>query len=380
MKKLILGFFAVVSLVGVAAHGFEFAAGDMVSVSGGKADYYVAWSSVSLANPIEGDLWAASNMMTLDKTISNDAVIVGNIVAINAPIGDDLKVAASQVTLNANVAGDVFIFGSNVVIGKDVVIGWDVIIWGANVIINGTIKGNARVYGANVTVAGTIGKDARRYAEKTEIVSGAKIVGNLTYTSKEQNPALEAIAGSATYKVDEMGKQRDEKKQFLTNNKEGILATIIAAVLAFKFISLSLVSLLLWFAFRPWYGRAAQIVKSQPWASFGVGAATLLFLPLVALVLLFTGVLSALGGLLLAGWIFMLLFIEVALVLVVTGWLRNRYNKRNLVWKEVLWIIVLAFACSLISGVDTLFGIFAIGALTILKWEMWNKLKTYIWS
>lgn len=189
---------------------------------------------------------------------------------------------------------------------------------------------------------------------------------------------MEAIAGSATYKVDEMGKQRDEKKQFFMDNKEDILTTVIGAVLAFKFISLSLISLLLWFVFRPWYGRAAQIVKSQPWASFGVGAATLLFLPLVALVLLFTGVLSALGGVLLAGWIFMLLFIEVALVLVVTGWLRNRYNKRNLVRKEVVWIILLAFACSLISGLDTLLGIFAIGAMTILKREVRAKIKTYI--
>ena len=39
MKKLILGLFAMASLVGVAAHGFEFAAGDIVAVSGGKADY-----------------------------------------------------------------------------------------------------------------------------------------------------------------------------------------------------------------------------------------------------------------------------------------------------------------------------------------------------
>ncbi len=198
----------------------------------------------------------------------------------------------------------------------------------------------------------------------------------MTYTSKDPNPALEAIAGTATYRADKMAQQWDQNKQYLNEHKGGILAAIIGALVAFKFLSLALISLLLWFIGKPWYARAAAIVKTQPWNALGIGFAVLIGMPILAVILLFTGLLSVIGGLVFALWIFMLLFMEVALVLVATAWLRMAYNKTGAIRKDVLWIIILSLICSLITGVDTLLAVFAIGALTIMKARLWERLKS----
>ena len=375
MKKLLLTL-SILWFASFAGFAADIKAGQFVDVVGGKNDFYAAGSTVSLSSAVEWDLRSASNSIMIDKSISQDLNLAGNMISINASVGDDLKIAGNQVTLNSSVNWDVIVFANTIVIWKDVIIWGDLIAGGANIIMQGSIKGNAKLYAWNLQLGWTIANNANIRSNSISLGSWAKIAGMLDYTSKEKNPSLEAIASGAVFHEDVLGNKRDQNKQYLQENKKWIIAWIIWAIITFKFLSLLATSLILWFLFKHRYGRAAEVVKAEPWKSFWIGVATLIGLPIVWALLLSTWVLAAFGWLLLAAWVFTLLFIEVALILVIMGRLHQTYNKNNKIRKDLLRLVLLSLVCALISGIDAFFGIFAIWALFMLKKDSRNKIMS----
>lgn len=376
MKKIISLLFISLFTLSVFSFAAEIKGGENVTVEWGKNDVYVGATNIVIANPIEGDLRAASNAITLDKTVSQDVNVGGNTVNINADIGDDLKVAWNQIIINSSIKGDVIVFGNTVLIWKDVVIGWDLIVASSSAIVGWTVEWKVRIYAQTITLSAQFKKDADLRYGSIELMSGAKIGGVVNYTTKAQNPALEAIATSGVFQVDMLGNKWDEGKEFMQENKKGVVAWLIAGFATFKFLSLLLISLILWFACKPWLARAAMIAKTRIRESLWIWLLTMICLPIVGLILLFTGILSIVGWLLLAAWFFIFMLIEVQLILVATAWLRNFYNKTGATRKDILWIVILSIVCTLISGIDGFLGLFALGALILLKVEIWNKLKT----
>lgn len=375
MKKTLSTLLLLLFLIGSQWFAATILSNDIANIPWGKADFYVAGSTISIASPIDWDLRSAGNSMMIDKQISQDAVLASNMVSINAAVGDDLKIAANQVSINASVGGDLIVFANSVIIWKDVVIWWDLIVWSAKLVLHGKVNGDAKLYVWSIELDWSI--NGHTTIRSNDIIVATWVtLWSLDYTSKVRNPSLEATTSGAQFHVDTIWNKRDQDKQYLQENKKWIIAWIIWAVITFKFLSLLVTTLILWFVFKHRYGRAAEVVKAQPWKSFWIGLATLVGLPIAWMLLMFTWLLAAFGGLIIALWIFTLIFAEVALILVATWRLHQSLNPTNKAWKDVLFIVILSLLCAFITGIDSFFSIFAIGALILLKKDSLAKVMS----
>jgi hypothetical protein len=312
MKKLLLAFVSCFLFLASFSFAAEFIAGETVSVPGGKNDFYAGWTTVTITDAIDGDLRLATSVATIDKSVSQDVMVGGNIVLVNAPIGDDLRAGGNQVTVNASVKWDLIIFANTIIIWKDVVIGWDVSLFGEKIILEGTVNGKAKLYGGHITLNGMIGKEVDLRGDRVSVGSGAKIGWMLNYALSAQDPELEKIASGAVFDAKYSSNGEGKEEGFMKDG--GIFAGIIAALIAFKFLSLLLVSLIAWVIFKRWYVRAGELVMARPWESLGLGVMQVVLLPIIALILGLTGVLAVVGWLAFAVWLFLLLFWKLRLL------------------------------------------------------------------
>ena len=115
----------------------------------------------------------------------------------------------------------------------------------------------------------------------------------LNYALSAQDPELEKIASGAVFDAKYSSNGEGKEEGFMKDG--GIFAGIIAALIAFKFLSLLLVSLIAWVIFKRWYVRAGELVMARPWESLGLGVMQVVLLPIIALILGLTGVLAVVG-------------------------------------------------------------------------------------
>jgi hypothetical protein len=150
---------------------------------------------------------------------------------------------------------------------------------GGEVAVEGKIAKDLKIYAGKVTIQGEIEGDTRVMAQEIEMLPGASIKGNLTYTSRNEikmDPSAHVL-GKITREPTPKA-WREERRwgpKLFALRVIGLLGLIAAG---------ALVMLLF-----PGFALAAQSnVGSAPWKSLGLGTAIVFAGPPVVLVLLIT--------------------------------------------------------------------------------------------
>lgn len=184
----------------VVAKSFAQAAEDLSSIPAdtvvdGAA--FVAGDTVSVDGTVKGDLFCAGNTVTVNGTVEGDVLCAGNTVTIAGTVSGDVRVAGNTVTLKGAVKGSVSAAGSSLVADSSLTIGSDLTAGASSVSLAGTVGRDVRVGASNVQVSGTVGRHVDGAIETLSIASGAKIGGDLTYTSERDGSiAAGTVAGS----------------------------------------------------------------------------------------------------------------------------------------------------------------------------------------
>lgn len=156
-------------------------------------------------------------------------------------------------------------------------------IGGDHVIFNGHVKGKADIFAENFDMDGIIDKDASIQIQNTEnihIGPNAKILGKLTYKSKERIPALEKIAAG--------GVDYQEKTEFVPQQNSKTDHGFIGAYLFYQLIFLIVVGSLILCFFRGFVSQTANLIRVTPGKSFLYGILYFLLFPVVLLLLFIT--------------------------------------------------------------------------------------------
>ena len=240
-----------------------FQAGDKVSIED-KLDgtAFIAGNEIKVNNKIDGIGFVAGNKLNFN---ANQEYVIGagNEIIVEKDIEKDLFLAANDIKVNGNVLRDTYLAANTIT-------------------INGNLNRNSYIYASEVTLKGTFNGNVTVYATNINI-EGAKITGTLKYNKDAVIDGLDNTIKTKTYNA--------------TTNKVTFKEYIYAIVS--KYVHITMLAIVLVFVceklFKKSLKQTEDLTTKKTAILCGNGFLILIGVPMVALMLLMTGIFSSVG-------------------------------------------------------------------------------------
>jgi cytoskeletal protein CcmA (bactofilin family) len=248
---------------------------------------YTAGGQVRPARPVPGDYVAAGGRIVIDQRIGGDAMLVGGSIDVRAPIGDDLRAAGGDVNVDGTVGGELFAAGANITLARGAVIARSARIHGANISVEGRIEGGLKGSADKVTINGEVRGDVDVAAEQVELGPAAKIGGALRYSSAAELKRAEGATVGGAVTRDESrrsnpGRHDDERRMHGERRVGGWVGGLLS------YLGLLACGALLLLVAPVFSSEAPDRIRAMPWVSLGIGFATVIAAPVLAVLLFVT--------------------------------------------------------------------------------------------
>jgi len=276
-------------------------------------DLYAAGGRVDVLAGVNGDAVVAGGHVTIDGPVAGDVIAAGGSVSLRGAVGDDARLAGGEVIINADIGDGAVVAGGNLTLAPAARVGGDLMFGGGRIELAGQVQGDARLAGNEIAIDGQVGGNVELTGEKIRIGPNARIRGTLTYRSMK--PAvidpLAQIDGAVT------------RLPLPVHERPDAVGVAVAAGLGW--LGLGVTGIVLFLLLPRQALGVAAVMAAEPWKVLGLGLAMFAATPLVAILLLGTG----LGALL--AW--MLLMVYALLLL--TGFLNGVLFLARLVLNRV---------------------------------------------
>ena len=301
--------------------------GDTVSVEADQileSDFYGAGGTVSISGSAEHDVYVTGGSVTINAPVDEDLVIIGGTVQIHGPVGDDLRIIGGEVTLAEEVGGDVVVLGGTLNILSTARIEGDILFFSGEVEISGNVKGGVAGMADIIRIDAGVGGDVKVTARQSLAFGDrSEILGNVTYRSENEI----ARAQGAVIVGDIVKESIDISKN------AGQYALLPVLVLLFAALSAYLL-------FKSRLQKVIEVTKVSYGVNGLIGLAVLLAVPAVGALL----IISILG--LIPGIVILITYI----VLLILTWVISGIVLGSLVLKSI-WKSEKSGILSVIVGV-----------------------------
>ncbi len=253
-------------LVAVASGGDS---GSIVERGQINDDYYAAGGVVDIDAVIDGDVVAAGGELFIGHQISGDLIAAGGRLKIRGRIDDDVRISGGELDIDASIGDDLAAAGGSVRLSPASRVGGDAWVTGGEIEIGGSIDGDLRLFGGEIRLSGSVAGDVEIEGGEIELLDGAVIGGDLNYTSPQQAAIADdvTIEGQVSY---EQGEPQYADRGF------GL----------FFSITLVVASILFYLLFPHYTIASVGRMRSDPFASLGLGFIFVVATPIVAMVLM----------------------------------------------------------------------------------------------
>lgn len=335
--------------------------------TGGDRNIYTAGGQVRPAGPVPGDFAGAGARVIVDQPVGGDASVAGASVDVRAPVGDDVRAVGGDVSIESTVGGELFATGGNITLTRGAGIARAASLYGSNIRMEGRIDGDLKASGQKVTINGAVGGNVRVTAEQLELGPAARIAGDLSYASgTELRRSGGAVVGGSITRERRDGAGPEGggpggQRQWEHSIRGPAWLAGLAAYLALLACAAVFLLVLPGFA-----AQAPERIRASPWLALAIGFATLVAVPMLAVLLFVTllgiplglAVLALYPVLLLAGFVVGVLFIarEIPPAL---------RQARPLLFPRVMAYFALALLLVLLLGSLPLVGGLVIGAVSV---------------
>ena len=316
--------------------------------------------------------------VAVEGHVDGDLIIAGGTVTVNGTVAGDLQVAAGTLQMNGEVRGSARVVGGEIILrgpnGEDLVaaggridltsqgrVGRDVVVGAGELRTAGPVGRDLIVSGGEAVLSSPVGRGVRADVRRLRLEDGAQVAGDLVYASWDPAElAPGAIVGG-----------RVEPRSSEWQTRPDTLAPVYGWIRAF--IGLVALGLLLVLLFPSFSDRTVATLRASPWASLGVGAATVIGVPIAAIVIFMI-------GLIVGGWWLGLIVLSLYLIAVVSSfpiagvflgrWLIERFGKRR---AGAIGALLLGVTVLLLAGILPVLGalvllaamLFGTGALVL---------------
>ena len=296
--------FLAIFAPGGAAHATQALVKDSGAVIIDTDDNLVlAGGRVSPGKPVPDNFVGVGGRVVIDQPIGGNAVAAGGTVDLRAPVAGKALLAGGTVNVDAAVTENLKAAAGEIRLSKASVIGGGARLMAGDITVDGTVNGDLRAEGEMVTINGDVHGDVRALADTVVLGPAAKIDGRLSYVSVLKRADGATVAG-AVQRLDESTLTRDEVRRGIASGVSTgarIFGTIVSylALLACGAIFL---------AAAPIFSvEAPDRLKSSPGRSIGVGLATIVGTPILAVLFMITLIGIPVGIMLIALYPFALL-------------------------------------------------------------------------
>ena len=238
--------------------------------------------SVDQKGKYESSRFAAGNIVNNKAEIDGLSFAAGNEVTLEGKVSYGFY-AGNIVTVKELVEKDAFIAGNSIRIEEDAILSRDVYIAGNTVTVKSNIKRDLRAGGSTIDLRGiTIDGNADLAFEKILLDEGTEIKGKLSYPSNADIKGLDdaKIGKIKKYDVDTADTDvtvKDKIVSFII----GVFASIITGLVLFLIIPNTKIKL-----------DNLELNLVDVFKNIGIGLLVLIVTPIVALIGLFTGILT----------------------------------------------------------------------------------------
>lgn len=332
-----------------------------VSTNETYRNLYSAGANVIVNGKVEGDLFSAGGMVNVIGEVEEDVNLAGGTLSLSGVFGGDARLVGGNISITSPISGDLLIAGGNISITEKSVIGGDVVIAGGNVVIEGNVNGSLKMVGGNIYINSVISGPVNIH------LSGKKKnEGNLTFGPKAVVMSEIQYKGFKEAVIKDGAKISDIKfTSSSVKHKQNLIIGIISLALVIKFLA--------WF-FAGWLlvkirkNSLTNLVSStleKALENLGMGFLSLIAIPVISLVLLFSLVGYYISGILFLSYLLLLMYAGLlSLVLVgvkIEFWIFKHQNP-NLTWKTAIYGSLGLVILKLIPffGMIIFFGIYLI--------------------
>ena len=322
---------------------------------------------VRVDDTITDDIYSATEEFNISWVAEQDVYTVARSIHIDADIGDDAHLLWQYIRTTQDIAGDAFIAGESVHISWHM-IGWDAYIAGDSVSISDVIlEGDAKIYASTLKLHNVLIRGDLNTSSDMLVLTGENIVeSDLTYYDQKEDLKLERIV---LWKVTHEYSDRDTEIRF--DGEE--LAGFIGSLVLFKFFVLLVCSAIIIliarkFVCEKWISQ----MKTTFWKPLGLGFLLFLLLPIVGIILCFVGFTFPIWVLCII--LFCLYFLILGEIVSIVYIFFLITQKKN-IFINICALVCLCFLFTVISWIDMIVVWWAIGSLTILKYNILTKAK-----
>jgi cytoskeletal protein CcmA (bactofilin family) len=281
-------------------------------------DVYTWAQRIDISGTLDGDIIAGFQSGEISGTVTQDVNGASNTMTISGEVGDDVRFACETFYVSGRIGGDLLVAGRDVQILPGAVVEGDVLIACGTATIDGEIGGRARVFTGALGMNGTIAGNAEITTDGgIRFGPEAHIGGDLVYEGPSAMRIPEGIvAGSITWH-EKPEEEFDSGFEWPAGASAffHFLGFIMALVAGSVIVALT----------KGHARRTAEIIRTKPLKSLGIGFVTFICMPIVLLILL---VLIITAPLMFVGTLAYLIMLYIAKFYVAI-WLGNLILRRS---------------------------------------------------
>jgi cytoskeletal protein CcmA (bactofilin family) len=309
-------------------------------------DTFASGGSVNLTEEIFGDAIAAGGEVVIESAVRGDALLAAGEVELEGTVDEDVYAAGGDVELSGHVLGSARLAGGDVEVERDAVIDGAVSVAGGQVTIDGRLGQYLQSAAGSTHINGEVQGDVEVSGGELVIGPGAVINGSVTF----RGPRPPEVADGATV--------RDGVQHIKEREHTGLKA------FAGMFALLWLVGWLIvgWLVLVLWPGFARAVVetaRTRPAASFVIGLALLVGVPVLLVALAVSLIGLPLALLLLCLYLLLLPLGYLAAAAAIGDWLLPRIRRGAAIttWQRVLMLLGVLIALAVVTRVPYLGGL-----------------------
>lgn len=252
-------------------------------------DVYIAGDEIVISGEVTGDVLGAGRSIRLTGSTGQSFFAGAQDVTIDGTVGHSARVGAQDLVVSGTITQDLLGAGQSVTVETEGQIGRDLWAGGQNLTVAGNVARDIRGGVQDLTISGTVGGNVEVDADSVTLEDGARIAGDLIYTSNSEadiDPGAE-VTGEVV---------RREPKAAPADDRNPVVDTILEFIRGVAG-SFALGLVLLWL-FPDLLPLLARTMRTAIGPSLGIGLAALFVVPIVALVAFIIAlVLGAFGAL-----------------------------------------------------------------------------------
>jgi cytoskeletal protein CcmA (bactofilin family) len=307
---------------------------------------YAAGKNITVNGDLNGDLVCAGQTILINGTVRGDVLCAGSDITINGKVLGSVRVADMRTNINGSVGRNVNALGQYLTIGGDSQVAGEAAFVGQSMTINGSVKQDAYGSMSQLDINGPVSGSVTAW-QPTSIGIGpeGKVAGNLSYTTDSQLSLDDSkVAGKVEFHKTPMAQKRTAREETAVWAGNWFYWTVAVLIIAL---------LLAWLAPRM-VKEVSDTLRQKAGVSLGIGALSMIVVPVAAIILMITVFGAPLGLLALGSWV-LLMSLSGSIVAVTAGrWVlgKVKWKTDSLIWAAVVGVPVamLVFSVPVFGG------------------------------